>query len=118
MSLRSLTVEQRWFAFVLGCVALGIGAALFYFGGGEFIRGEPWVPLDGAFRGNGWVLGAGCAAISVNGDWYGIRIVPRFFDSPLLQCVMIGASVGGILSFLTMMRNALLGLETVDEKDD
>lgn len=118
MNVRHLSSEARSFAFVLGLVFLAVAAALFYFGGGDFIRGEPWLPMRNAFHGNGWVLGSEQVAVSVNGSWYGLRLTSRFFDAPFIQIVMVGGAIGATLFFLTMLRNAVFGVETVDSSDD
>lgn len=113
-----LSASDRVRAFITGLVFLGIGSALFYFGGGEFICGEEWFPElmnRGILRGNGFILGSECAAISVNEKWYGIQTVDRFFDAPLIQVIMIGGFIGGVLFFLTMLRNAVFGVDTIDD---
>ena len=121
MAHRYLSSADRSRALVLGLVFLGIGAALFYIGGGEFICGEDWLPQlmrRSTWRGNGWMIGSECVAISFNEKWYGLRICSRFFNAPLLQVIMIGGAIGATCFFFTMLRNALFGVESVDNDDD
>lgn len=118
MAVRILSSQDRSRALVTGLVFLAIGAALFYFGGGDFIRGDSWLPMRGTFHGNGWVLGSEQVAVSVNGSWYGLRLTPRFFDAPFIQIVMVGGAIGATLFFLTMLRNAVFGVEMLDSSDD
>ena len=81
---------MRKMVWVGACVAVGL--ALIYFGGWHVHLGG-FVPISffrlEVFDGDSFALGSGGLLVRFNTDWYGIYMDTRFFDSPIIQWVML-----------------------------
>lgn len=79
-------------------IVVGVAAvALFYLGGGEIVWNKSWLSLAfaqgvGNILTDGFVISDHLVAVRFNEGIYGLAIVPRFFDSPILSWALLGGS--------------------------
>ncbi len=114
--MKMLGREGRMNALKCGIIFIVISALLFYFGGGSFVWGDEYYPLKHLFiHSKAIIIDPTIVAFSINGVWYGIEAIPRFFSSELLQCFMIGAGIGAFFFSMKMFLFVITGIDDFDD---